>query len=193
MKKKPLTGTVIPRFLYDTPTAPGCDFYALCEGETPLLLVFLPNFGHPISREYLSRYVKTLPRLQSGRLACVVRSDPQRIADGLGGGEFLFPLICDAEGVLYDYFGVESSASVLDWTLEARRIFREAKKQGYVFEKGAAQQLPLTLAVGRGGQILFDHRGVSLTDLPEDCLAAEQVCRHLAEAQEPAVPAAAAE
>lgn len=192
MKKDLLTGTVIPRFFYDTPTASGCDFYALCEGEKPLLLVFLPNFGHPVSREYLTRYVKTLPQLQSGRLACVVRSNPQRIAEGLRGSEFPFPLICDAEGVLYDYFGVGSSSSRLDWTLEARRIFREAKKQGYVLEKGAPQQLPLTLAVGRGGQILFAHRGVSLTDLPEDCHAAEQVCLHLTEELGP-LPQQAAE
>ena len=33
MKSEHLVGTSIPRFTYDTPTVPGNDFYALCEGE----------------------------------------------------------------------------------------------------------------------------------------------------------------
>lgn len=179
MRPDPLTGTVIPCFTYDTPDAAEQDFYELCEGPLPLVLVFLSNFGHPISREYLMRYVRTLPALQSGRLACVVRSQPQRIAEGLGGGTFPFPLICDAEGVLYEHFGIRSSASRLRWTFEAQRIFRRAQEQGYVLQKSEPQLLPLTLAVGPGGQILFAHHGQSLTDLPEDCAALEQVCRHL--------------
>ena len=167
MRPDPLTGTVIPCFTYDTPDAAEQDFYELCEGPLPLVLVFLSNFGHPISREYLMRYVRTLPALQSGRLACVVRSQPQRIAEGLGGGTFPFPLICDAEGVLYEHFGIRSSASRLRWTFEAQRIFRRAQEQGYVLQKSEPQLLPLTLAVGPGGQILFAHHGQSLTDLPE--------------------------
>ena len=46
-------------------------------------------------------------------------------------------------------------------------------------EKGAAQLLPLTLVVGRGGKVLFSHYGESLTDLPEDCNAMERVCSKL--------------
>lgn len=179
MKKDQLTGTVIPRFLYDTPTAPGCDFYALCAGDGPLVMVFLPNFGHPISREYLKRYLAGLDELRSGRLACVVRSAPQRIAQALNGAEFPFALICDAEGVLYDHFGVRTTRSLLDWTPEARRIFRAAKADGYRPEKGEAQLLPLTLVVDVGGEILYAHHGQSLTDLPEDCAALERVCAHL--------------
>lgn len=179
MKKDVLTGTVIPRFLYDTPTAPGCDFYALCAGDGPLVMVFLPNFGHPISREYLKRYLAGLDELRSGRLACVVRSAPQRIAQALNGAEFPFALICDAEGVLYDHFGVRTTRSLLDWTPEARRIFRAAKADGYRPEKGERQLLPLTLVVDVGGEILYAHHGQSLTDLPEDCAALERVCAHL--------------
>ncbi len=36
MKSEHLVGTSIPRFTFDTPTTPGNDFYALCEGEHPL-------------------------------------------------------------------------------------------------------------------------------------------------------------
>ena len=43
MKSEHLVGTSIPRFTYDTPTVPGNDFYALCEGEHPLCMIFLPG------------------------------------------------------------------------------------------------------------------------------------------------------
>lgn len=176
--KQQLVGTTIPRFFYDTPTQPQADFYALCDDDQPLLLVFLPNYGHPISRAYLPRYAQTLGALHSGRLACVVRSAPATIAKSLEG-EFPFPLLCDPEGTLYDHFGVQRTASRLVWSITAGRIFREAKKQGYRLEKGVDQQLPLTLAVGRGGLVLFAHYGQSLTDMPEDCAAAEKVCSRL--------------
>ncbi|MBQ7858705.1 MAG: hypothetical protein IJ347_01035 [Faecalibacterium sp.] len=179
MRQDPLTGTVIPRFTYDAPGAPGNDFYALCDHELPLALVFLPNFGHPISREYLSRYTESIHVLQSGRLACVVRSEPQRIAELLGGAQLPFALICDAEGVLYEHFGVKTTTSALQGTLQSRKIFRKAKAEGYRPAKGEAQLLPLTMLVGRNGQVLYAYHGKSLTDLPEDCAAWETVCSHL--------------
>ena len=184
--KDVLTGMKIPRFQYDTPTRPDCDFYALCAGPQPLVLVFLPNFGHPISRQYLTRYLQSHDRLQSGRLACVVRSTPQRIAQLLNGAEFPFALICDAEGVLYDLFDVKTTRSVLDWTPEAARIFRQARQQGYQPQRGEAQLLPLTMVVGAEGRVMYAHQGKSLTDLPEDCAAIEQVCAHLGGTAQPA-------
>lgn len=76
MSSEHLVGTSIPRFTFDTPTTPGNDFYALCAGTEPLCMIFLPGFDHPVTREYLTRYLKTLPRLRGVRLACVVRSAP---------------------------------------------------------------------------------------------------------------------
>ena len=192
LKQDKLTGKIIPRFTYDTPTRPQADFYALCDDDRPLILVFLPNYGHPVSRVYLTNYVDTLDMLKTGRIACVVRSNPRTIAQSLNG-EFPFPLICDAQGVLYDYFEVEKTTSRMSWSFAAAKIFREAKKQGYVMEKNSEQQLPLTLVVGRGGRVLFAHYGESLTDLPEDCIAMESVCRHLLAAIEKDGPAAAAD
>ena len=43
MKSEHLVGTSIPRFTYDTPTVPGNDFYALCEGEHPLCMISCPG------------------------------------------------------------------------------------------------------------------------------------------------------
>ena len=57
MKSEHLIGTSIPRFTYYTPTTPGNDFYALCAGPHPLCMIFLPGFDHPVSREYITRYL----------------------------------------------------------------------------------------------------------------------------------------
>ncbi len=184
MKPKDLTGAVIDRFTYDTPDQVQADFYQLCDNDKPLVLVFLPNCGHPISRVYLTRYMESIDKLTSGRLACVVRSDSANIATKLEA-RYPFPLICDAAGALYEYFGVQSTTSRMAWSFMAVRIFREAKKQGFQLEKNPEQILPLTLVIGRGGQVLFSHYGESLTDLPEDCEAMERVCSKLM------VPAAA--
>lgn len=178
MRPKDLTGAVIDRFFYDTPDQAQADFYDLCNGDKPLVLVFLPNFGHPISRVYLTRYVDSLSQLVSGRLACVVHSDPKNIAAKLDK-TYPFPLICDAAGTLYEYFGVQTTTSRMAWSFMAMRIFREAKKQGYQVEKNTEQLLPLTLVIGAGGKVLFSHYGESLTDLPEDCSAMERVCGKL--------------
>lgn len=171
MKPNHIVGTSIPRFTYDTPFVPGNDFYTLCDDDQPLMLIFLPSFEHPISREYIARYIRTLPQLRGARLACVVRSRPQSIAETLRGKTLPFPLLCDAEGVLYSYFSVEQTNNLLNWSFAARRIFKDAKTHGYEFDKNEPQILPLTLIFGREGKILFAHYGRSLTDLPEDCAA----------------------
>ena len=174
MKSEHLVGTNIPRFTYDTPTVPENDFYALCEGSRPLCMIFLPGFDHPVSREYITRYLKTLPALKGARLACVVRSSAKAVATATRGSEFPF---CDAPGVLYGYLGVEQTRGLLSWSFAAQKIYKAAKDAGYHYDKSAPQILPLTLVVGPMGRILFTHSGRSQTDLPEDCAAIHEVVR----------------
>ena len=158
----------------------GSHFYKLCEGEHPLAMLFLPAFDHPVTREYLTRYLQTLPRLRGVRLACVVRSSPRMVAKATQGAEFPFTLICDAPGVLYGYLGVEQARGILSWSFAAQRIYKAAKEQGYRYNSNAPQQLPLTLVVGHMGKILFTHSGRSQTDLPEDCSAIREIAREVA-------------
>ncbi|WP_423741733.1 hypothetical protein ACKXF7_14840 [Faecalibacterium sp. 7] len=153
MKSEHLVGTSIPRFTFDTPTTPGNDFYKLCEGEHPLVMIFLPAFDHPVTREYLTRYLQTLPRLRGVRLACVVHSSPRTVAKATQGAEFPFTLICDAPGVLYGYLGVEQARGILSWSFAAQRIYKAAREQGYRYDSSAPQLLPLTLVVGHQGSI----------------------------------------
>ena len=179
MKPLDLNGAVIDSFLYDAPGRPDADFHALCEGEKPLVLVFFSNIGHPISRAFLTRYKETLSQLTAGRLACVVRTPAHVAEEKLPAGYPLY-FICDPDGDIYDALAVQTTTSRFAWSLTAVRIFREAKKKGFVLDKKAPQTLPLTLVLGPGGKVLFYHYGESLTDMPEDCGAIQRICEKLA-------------
>ena len=183
MSSEHLVGTSIPRFTFDTPTKPGNDFYQLCEGEQPLVMIFLPGFAHPVSREYITRYLGTLPKLRGVRLACVVRSSAKMVSKATRGAEFPFPIICDAPGVLYSYLGVEQARGLLSWSFAAQRIYKTAREQGYRYDSSAPQILPLTLVVGPKGKILFTHSGRSQTDLPEDCIAVREIAQEVLRAK----------
>ena len=183
MSSEHLVGTSIPRFTFDTPTKPGNDFYQLCEGEQPLVMIFLPGFDHPVSREYITHYLGTLPKLRGVRLACVVRSSAKMVSKATRGAEFPFPIICDAPGVLYSYLGVEQARGLLSWSFAAQRIYKTAREQGYRYDSSAPQILPLTLVVGPKGKILFTHSGRSQTDLPEDCIAVREIAQEVLRAK----------
>ncbi len=177
MKSEHLVGTSIPRFTFDTPTTPGNDFYKLCEGDLPLVMIFLPAFDHPVTREYITRYLKTYRDLRNVRLVCVVRSSAQSVANVTKGADFPFTVMCDAPGVLYGYLGVEQARGLLSWSFAAGRIYKEARSSGYQYDSSAPQILPLTLVVGHLGKILFTHSGRSQTDMPEDCKSIRALAR----------------
>ena len=180
MRTDHLAGTSIPRFTYDTPWSPGNDFFALCGGEKPLAMIFLPAFDHPITRAYITRYLKSRADLKGVQLACVVRSSPKAVAEALEGRELPFTVICDQPGVLYNFLGVET-AGLLNWSFEAQRIIRSAQTRGMRYNRKAPQLLPLTLVVGKEGAILFTHYGRNLTDMPGDCGAICSLCEEVCE------------
>ena len=98
MKSEHLVGTSIPRFTFDTPTTPGNDFYKLCEGEHPLVMIFLPAFDHPC-HPGISDPLPADPA-QTARRAAGLRGAFLASHGGKGhaGAEFPFTLICDAPG-----------------------------------------------------------------------------------------------
>ena len=70
MAKRLRAGDVIPEFRFDTPYHPQQSFYELLEGDKPVFLVFLRNFGHPLTRHYIMEYIKSagslmIPSMQS--------------------------------------------------------------------------------------------------------------------------------
>lgn len=173
-------GDKLPFFLYDTPYSAQNRFRDLLAQKSPLVMIFMANFGHPITRTFASRYAQTFGGLQTGGLALVVRSRADKLSRSIGPDTLPFPLLCDADGVLYDYLDIpQSSSALMTYSLEGWRILREAKKQGYRAAKGAPQQLPLTLILDRDGTILFRHYGASLTDVPEDCDAVQSLLEEL--------------
>ncbi|WP_394963210.1 hypothetical protein [Candidatus Allofournierella excrementigallinarum] len=186
MAKRLRAGDVIPEFRFDTPYRPQQSFYELLEGEKPVFLVFLRNFGHPLTRNYIMEYIKSAGSLRSARLVCVVQTRPQTISRAIPEGAMPYELMCDAEGVLYRFFAVPSEKSRMKcFSLKAMKIINEAKKKGFRPRAGEAWQLPLTLLVGPAGRVLLAHYGATLTDLPEDCAAMEELAADLL----PALPA----
>lgn len=182
--KKLQAGDQIPRFTYDSPYQPQLPFYDLLDADTPLFVVFMRNFGHPITRHFVMEYIQDKDKLTSARLACVVRTDPHVIAGAIPAEQMPFSLICDAEGVLYEHFCVPSTTSWFrSHSLAALRILKEARKMGYKAVEGETYQLPLTLLIDRDGTVLMAHYGQSLTDLPENCAALEKVAKAVLEAR----------
>ena len=173
-------GDKLPFFLYDTPYSAKNRFRDLLSQRAPLVLVFMANFGHPITRTFASRYANTYAALQDCGFALVVRSRADKLSRSIGPNTLPYPLLCDAAGVLYEHLNIPTSKSTLmSCSLEGWRILREAKKQGYKPTKGAEQQLPLTLILDRDGTVLFCHYGASLTDVPEDCAAIQSLLEEL--------------
>ena len=187
MAKHLKAGDKLPAFSYDTPYEPQKSFSGFLQQDGPVLMVFLPNFGHPITRHFITQYLETIYALRSVRLACVVRSRPEAIARVAPKGSLPFELICDAEGALYDYFQIPQKQGMLRcYSLEGMRIIKQARQEGYSPAKNERHQLPLTLVVDGERQVLFAHYGHSMTDLPADCSAMERVAQELRlPAQEP--------
>ena len=55
MAERIRVGDRLPFFLYDTPYSAGNRFRDLLDAQAPLVLVFMANFGHPITRTVASR------------------------------------------------------------------------------------------------------------------------------------------
>lgn len=180
MGQRIAVGDKLPFFLYDTPYSARNRFRDLLAAKSPLVLIFMPNFGHPITRTFASRYAQTYPALRDGALALVVRSRADKLSRSIGPDTLPYPLLCDADGVLYEFLDIpQNSNTLMTYSLEGWRILREARKQGYRAAKGAPQQLPLTLILDNQGTVLFSHYGASLTDVPEDCAAMQSLLEEL--------------
>ena len=169
MGERIAVGDKLPFFVYDTPYSAQNRFRDLLQRKSPLVLVFMANFGHPITRTFASRYANTYGSLRDGGFALVVRSRADKLSRSIGPNTLPYPLLCDAEGVLYEHLDIpQSSSALMTYSLEGWRILREAKRQGYQAAKGQMQQLPLTLILDKDGTVLFCHYGASLTDVPTD-------------------------
>ena len=84
MAERIRVGDRLPFFLYDTPYSAGNRFRDLLDAQAPLVLVFMANFGHPITRTFASRYADTYTSLHDGGFALVVRSPAAKQARRIG-------------------------------------------------------------------------------------------------------------
>lgn len=182
-------GDKLPFFRYDTPYSAQNRLRDLLRQKSPLFLVFMSNFGHPVTRTFAGRYASTAHKLKGAGLALVVRSRADKLSASIGPDSLPFPLLCDADGVLYDRFAIpQRRGTLLTYSLEGWRILSAAKRQGYRPPKDTPEQLPLTLILDGDGTILFCHYGASLTDVPTDCAAMQSILEEL-ELDHPVPPA----
>ena len=66
MGKRIAPGDKLPFFQYDTPYSAANSFRRLLAERSPLVLVFMSNFGHPVTRTFVSRYSHTRHELTGG-------------------------------------------------------------------------------------------------------------------------------
>ena len=59
-------GEKLPFFLYDTPYSAQNRLRDLLAAKSPLVLLFMANFGHPITRTFANRYAETFGALRAG-------------------------------------------------------------------------------------------------------------------------------
>ena len=100
MAERIRVGYRLPFFLNDTPYCAGIRFRDLLYAQAPLVLVFMANFGHPITRTFASRYADTYTSLYDGGIELVVRSRADKQPRSNGPDTLPDPLQCDAAGVL---------------------------------------------------------------------------------------------
>ena len=145
---------------------------AVAKGD---LTVATPSAG----RDEIAQLLNALHDMQ-GSLALVVRSLADRLARSVGPDTLPYPLLCDADGVLYDLLDIPTRSGALStYSLEAWQIMRDAKRRGYHSPANGQQQRPLTLVLDKDGTVLFSHYGASLTDVPADCGAAQSLLEDL--------------
>ena len=75
-------GSTLPKFRYDAPYAAQQPITELYRSQ-PAVMVFLSNFGHPITRAVVKDYLSTLDSLQGCSLACVVHSRHESVGRAL--------------------------------------------------------------------------------------------------------------
>ncbi len=141
-------------------------------------MIFLPAFDHPVTREYLTHYLKTCARLRASGWPAWCAPRPGRWRRPPRGLNFRFPSSATHRGAV-QLSGRGAGPGLRSWSFAAQRIYKIAKEQGYRYDSSAPQILPLTLVVGHLGKILFTHSGRSQTDLPEDCTAIREIAREV--------------
>ena len=135
-------GDKLPFFVYDTPYSARRTASATCfrSAKAPLVLVFMANFGHPITRTFASRYANTYAALRDGGFALVVRSRADKLSRSIGPNTLPYPLLLRRRaGVLYEHLNIPHEQQRPDDLLAGGLAHpaRSENSQGYKPTKGA--------------------------------------------------------
>ncbi len=162
-----LVGDKLPNFRYDTPLTADNELYETIGSQCATIL-FLRDSDCLFTAYHLEHLRRNHRYFKSGnrKLICVVQGKPEEFC---GYNHFDFPLICDAESVLYRAFDLPKAMFALSLlSIEALRIIEGAKKHSIKFERSLKEnvQLPVTILVNQDKTIEYIYKSQSLTDIP---------------------------
>ncbi len=163
-----LVGDKLPNFKYDTPTTADNDLYEVI-GNRPATMLFFRDSGCLFTAYHLEKLRRNYRYFNSGNraLICVVQGTPSEFS---GYKAFDFPIVCDADSVLYQAFDLPKAMFALSLlSIEALRIIEGAKKHDIKYERSLKEnvQLPVTILTEPDKTIEYIHKSQSVTDIPE--------------------------
>ncbi len=161
-------GDKLPNFSYDTPTHSNNELYEAI-GNKSATIIFFRDSACLFTAYYIEMLHRNYRYFKDGNrvLICVVQGHPSEFE---GYSKLEFPLICDAELLLYKTFDLPKVTFPLSLlSVEALRIIDEAKRHNIPYEKSLKRNvwLPVTILTDQDKTIEHIHRSQSLTDIPE--------------------------
>ncbi len=165
---KLLIGEKFPNFGFDTPTCSGKKLYNEIANK-PATIIFFRDSGCLFTAYYIERLKRNYRCFIEGNraLICIVQGSPSEFS---GYKNMPFPLVCDADSVLYRAFDLPKVTFALSLlSVEALRIIEQAKKHNVPYEYSLKNnvQLPVTILTEPDKTIEYIHRSQSITDIPE--------------------------
>jgi peroxiredoxin len=156
--------------------------------DKPLAISFVQHTNSPMARRALT-LLQTSARdfdLADINILAVTPTSILIARDFVPRFHVIFPLIADADRVLFDLFEVPRAGR-----MQALRAFRPAMlvetarslQEGFgpdpLTLEGQETQLPAEFVIAPGGEVVYAHCGAAITDMPdvEAILTAGRACR----------------
>ncbi len=165
---KLIIGEKFPNFEFDTPICSGNKLYNVIANK-PATIIFFRDSGCLFTAYYIEKLKRNYNRFEDSNRAiiCIVQGTPSEF---YGYKNIPFPIVCDAESVLYNTFELPKVTFPLSLlSVEALRIIDQAKKHNIPFEYSLKNngQLPVIVLTHADKTIDYIHRSQSITDIPD--------------------------
>lgn len=164
-------GEILPDIIVDTPFQKEVSLKQLAAGKHTMLL-FLRYYGCSLCQLDMRELKENYDKIEAsgGQAVVVLQSDPDKLAQQLGGPEaFPYQIVCDPQLTLYQRFAIFPAVSQMD-LYGPRLMEKMAEVQRKGIEHGAYEgdemQIPAAFAVNSSMELLYVHYGQGLGDTP---------------------------